>query len=244
MESFLDRFSPARVKDGAYAAESDVMLFVHIPKTAGVSVGRSLQDAYDVFRGVEWQNAGKSFREQTRQAAYIQSTQKKRQVIMGHYGWPELQVWRNNEMPMTCGAILRDPVARAISNYNYNCSDAHPANQQFQERFPTLDAYVHSLGYDVQITQMMGMVNSFSNVLEKLVRYYTYLGITERLDQSLQHFSRSHGLPALREHRKNVGRPRSDDEIKPALQKKIESRSLNDLRLHRLLLRIYEDCAR
>ena len=40
MEGFLCRFAPSKVAEGRYKAEADTMLFVHIPKTAGVSVGK------------------------------------------------------------------------------------------------------------------------------------------------------------------------------------------------------------
>ena len=241
MESFLDRFSPQRVAPDAFRAEADTMLFVHIPKTAGMSVGRSFQVTFDVFRGVHWQEVTKSFRNQTREAIYLQSQGRARQVIMGHYGWPELQIWRNHEMPMKCGTILRDPVARTISNYNYNCSAAHPDNEGFRTRFPTLEAYVQQVQYDVQVTQALGLVCSFENVLTKLLNHYTFLGLTEHLSASLAHLARSHGLPKPQEFRENVGKTREAEVIADDLRQQIEARCHNDRKLHSLLMRVYDD---
>lgn len=241
MESFVTRFAPARVADGAYQEAADVMLFVHIPKTAGMSVGRSFKDGFDRFHGVDWREAAKSFRDKTRLAIYEQSKGQSRQVVMGHYGWSELQVWLNHEMPMKCGSILRDPVARTISNYNYNCSTAHPRHEAFKARFPSLDKYVASLPLDVQVTQTVGWVNSFENLLTKLIRHYTFLGVTEHLSASLAHLARSHGLPNLREYHKNVAKQKGTEEkvVAPALRKRIEDRCHNDMRLHALLMRLY-----
>lgn len=240
MERFVNRFSPKLVAPDSFRADADTMLFVHIPKTAGMSVGRSFQETFDIFRGVHWQDVVKSFRNQTREAIYLQSQGRARQVIMGHYGWPELQVWRNHEMPMKCGTILRDPVARTISNYHYNCSAAHPDNEGFRNRFPTLDAYVQQIPYDVQVTQALGMVCSFENVLTKLINHYTFLGVTERLSASLAHLARSHGLPKPQEFRENIGKASEDEAPSADLIKRIEARCHNDRKLHSLLMRLYE----
>lgn len=239
MAEFIGRFAPAQVAPRHFAAHSDTMLFVHIPKTAGVSVGQSLQEAFDRFHGVEWSEIAKSFRQATRQAVYRQTQEASRQVIMGHYGWPELQLWRNHEMDMKCGTIFREPVARTVSNYFYNLSDAHPGHENFRTRFPTLESYVAKQPYDVQLTQAIGFVDSFENALRKFIRYYTFLGITEQLSASLTHLSRSHGLKELREYRKNVGKAGEKGDIDPDIKRRIEAVSHNDAKIHRLLSRLY-----
>ncbi len=240
MTAFLDKFSPSRVAADRYKALAEVMLFIHIPKTAGVSIGRSLREAFDHFHGVEWDNIAQSFRKAARNAIYQQTCRNERHVIMGHFGWPEMQMFRNHEMPLKCGTIFREPVGRTISNYNYNCSSAHPANEQFRNRFPSLESYVKELPFDFQITQSLGFINSFENVLEKLVRYYTFVGVTERLSASLDHLGRSHGLPKLREYRENVGKKPDQQGISSALIEQIEERCCNDRRLHDLVSRLYQ----
>lgn len=242
MARFVSRFAPSCVAPEAYQAAADVMLFVHIPKTAGMSVGRSLREAFDVFRGVDWRNKTKSFRDETRAAVYAQSQNQSpsRQVIMGHYGWSELQIWRNHQMPMKCGTILRDPVARAVSNYNYNCSPAHPPHADFRNRFPTLDAYVEALPLDVQVTQAAGLICSFENLLSKLNEHYSFLGTTEHLDASLAHLGQSHGLPKLRSYRENIGKKAKSTEVSKGLRQQIMARSHNDGKLHALLTHLYD----
>ncbi len=240
MARFIDRFAPGRVAENTYRAAADTMLFVHIPKTAGVSVGRSLREAFDQFHGVEWDDIQKSFRRATRAALYAQTRSKTRQVIMGHYGWPQVQIWRNNEIPVKCGTIFRDPVARVISNYNYNRSSAHPANASFSNRFPTLESYVKKLPLDVQLTQAIGLFDSFETVLSKLLAHYTFLGATEHLSASLRHLGHSHGLPDLREYRENVGKTKAGDEVPPELRALILDGSHNDQKIHALISRLYD----
>lgn len=241
MAAFLSRFAPGLVSPDTFREDSDVMLFIHIPKTAGVSVGKAFHNAFDEFHGIQWDNVAQSFRQATRTATYNQSRSKKRQVIIGHYGWPEIQIWRNHEMPTKCGTIFRDPVERIVSNYNYNCSDAHPANKTFQEKFPSLEEYAAQTPFDVQLNQAIGLTCSFDNVLTKLMRYYTFLGTTENLSASLRHLSLSHGLPRLTEHRENVGRKKSGDQCPADLKRTILRRSHNDEKIHRLLSLVYEN---
>ena len=239
MQRFIERFAPAHVPKDRFAERSDIMLFVHIPKTAGMSVGRSLQQCFDQFRGVDWNDVPKSFRTQTREACYRQTRMPGRQVIMGHFAWNEMQLWRNHEMEMKCGTILRDPLDRLVSNYNYNCSDAHPDNPNFRKRFPTLRDFARTLPYDLQIMQTIGVITSFAHGMEKFIRHYSFIGVTEQLPASLQHLSRSHGLPAAPEFRENVGKIPSSGDHDPELREIVEKRSVNDLRLHRLMQRLY-----
>ncbi|MFT4013674.1 MAG: sulfotransferase family 2 domain-containing protein [Paracoccus sp. (in: a-proteobacteria)] len=238
MAQFVARFAPGRVAPNAYAAPSDTMLFVHIPKTAGVSIGKSFQSTFDKFHAVQWDSIGPSFRHSTRQAAYNQSRGAGRQVIMGHFGWPEIQLWRNHEMAIKCGAIFRHPVERLVSNFNYNRSSAHPGRVGFTERFPTVESYARNAELDVQLTQALGFVSSFDEALAKLNRYYTFLGITEKLSASLAHLARSHGLRPFQEHRANVG-SNKEAVVSAELSRMILDRSHNDLKLHRLLTRLY-----
>ena len=239
MAAFINRFSPAHVAEGTFKSDADTMLFVHIPKTAGVSLGRSFRQAFDKFHSVQWNDVARTFRNATRIATYDQSKGGIRQVIMGHYGWPELQIWRNHELPMKCGTILRDPVERVVSNYNYNSSDAHPGREDFQARFPTLESYIINLGNDVQLSQALGFIDSFETALRKFTTHYTFLGTTEKLSASLAHLGRSHGLPKMKEFRENVGKVRQKSEIPSDLRRLVEDRSHNDRKMHQLLMRIY-----
>lgn len=239
MRSFVSRFAPAVVPKKHFYADADTMLFVHIPKTAGMSVGKAMQQSFDKFHGVEWNNISASFRKASRLAAYQQSKGNVRQVIMGHFGWPELLVWRNQELPIKAGTIFRDPVQRMVSNYNYNSSEAHPAQRDFVKRYPTIESYVEKSSLDIQLTQAIGFVSSFDDVLSKLTNYYSFIGLTERLSQSLSAFSRSHGLPSIKEYRTNVG-------LKPAenpsenVRRIIMDRNHNDLKIHSLMMRLHD----
>lgn len=240
LSAFQARFDPKKIKPNAFQADNDVILFLHIPKTAGMSVGKTLQKAFDQFHPVSWENVGQSFRFRTRRALYERSCNKCRQALMGHFSWVEIQYWRNQELPIQCATIIRDPLTRFVSNYNYNCSDVHPGNADFRERFPTMEDYAVQLPNDYQLYTMIGAFFDFDHALEKLTKYYSFIGVTENLGASLTHFQHSHGLAnSLREHRENTGKTPPKDEISDLVRKIVEKKSRNDLRLHQLVRDFY-----
>ncbi len=240
LEAFKARFSPKRVAKTAYADPNDIVLFVHIPKTAGVSLGKSLQGVFDNFLGVDWQNPRQSFNKLTNTALANRMQSPQRQVIAGHFGWQELIIWRRNELPIKAISVIRDPFERFVSNYNYNSSDKHPGNAQFRQQFPTLKDYAVLLPLDVQLRQMIGLFYSFDHALEKLTRYYSFIGVTEKLDASLRWLSESHGLKNMPEHRVNTAPAASDSKkFDPELREMVMRRSANDVRLHRLVSSFY-----
>jgi hypothetical protein len=239
MDAFVNRFSPRRTADNQFLADSDVMLFVHIPKTAGMSVGKTLRGAFHKFHPINWKEVNPSFRHAMRLALYLQTQEKKRQIIMGHFGWAELQIWKSHELPLKCGTVFREPVARTVSNYNYNCSDLHPDNTAFKARYPTLLDYAQAVPFDMQLSLAIGLIDSFETALRKLTLHYSFLGLTEHLGQSLFHLQRTHGLRKLTEHQENKGAGRSGSDLPKDVRTLIESRSCNDRKMHRLMARLY-----
>lgn len=241
LDAFAQKFDPARVSSGQFADDNDITLFVHIPKTAGMSVGKALQSSFDKFHGVAWNKPRASFNKLTQKACYLRTTRNLRQVLMGHFTADEVAVWRGHGLPVKCAAIIREPVARVVSHYNYNGSDAHPNHEQFLEKHPTLESFARALPYDFQINWLVGPPYSFEHTLEKLIRDYSFLGVTEHLPASLAHFERSHGLENMQEHRINVGQTTvSQDGISEEVRDIVTARSQNDIALHKLLNGFYE----
>lgn len=240
LKAFQSRFAPKHGNKNLFQTNNDVILFLHIPKTAGMSVGKALQDSFDQFHPILWENIGQSFRRCTRSALYQRSHTPCRQVLMGHFSWSELQYWRNQELPIQCATIIRDPLDRFVSNYNYNCSDKHPTNKEFQERFPTMEDYAHKLPHDYQLQTMIGAFFDFDHALELLTKYYSFIGVTEHLGDSLSYFQTSHGLnKTLQEHRENSGKPSTQADIPQRVRDIVAEKSVNDHKLHQLISSFY-----
>ncbi|WGV14605.1 sulfotransferase family 2 domain-containing protein [Fuscovulum ytuae] len=241
MEAFLHRFGPRWTQEGRFASDADLMFFVHIPKTAGMSLGESLAAAFTKFRSVAWPHVERNFRLQVRQALYLQTQKPMRQVVMGHFGWKELQTLHQQDLPLKCGALLRDPLARLVSNFNYNRSEAHPGHGAFRKRFADVESYARQQPFDLQMTQAIGWVDSFDRALARFTMHYSFLGVTERMTASLAHLARTHGLTGLEERRVNVALIPPTESISEELIEIVERRFHNDAKLHRLLMRLYDE---
>lgn len=239
--NFKNRFDPALVAKDAFSDDNDVLLFLHIPKTAGMSVGASLQGVFDVFHGVSWKNTHTSFVNATCNACYERTRNSARQVLMGHFNWKELQYWRNHRLPIKAATFIREPLARFVSHYRYNTSDQHPAREQFKEKYPTMLDFARDLERDYQLNFLLGTFFSFEDALNKLTEDFSFIGVTEHLGASFQHFARSHGFPDLEEFHLNKATGNgSQEEIDDDVREIVLDKSFNDLRLFELVRSYYE----
>lgn len=239
-ERFRQTFFPSNVEPNRFARSSDIVLFVHIPKTAGMSIGKALRDSFDRFHAVPWGDIQPSFERLIESALNEWPSDGKRHVIIGHYSHRQIRQWKKAGLPVKAASILRDPVARTVSQYNYNCSSRHPPHERFKARFPTLEHFVTNMRRDPQIVQMVGPFQTFDQVLRRLTRDFSFLGTTEHLGRALDHFSTSHGLPPLAEYHQNAAKARAPTDCPPGIAETIEEKCANERRLHTLLKQAYD----
>lgn len=237
---FYDKFHPDRVAADAYKDDNDVILFHHIPKAAGTSVGASLQEIVDVFHGISWDNVQKDFVMASNSAIYNRTGQAMRQIIMGHFNAGNVQFWRNNRLPIKAACIVRDPIARFVSQYNYNSSERHPGHMSFRKNNPDMLTFARSLNRDFQLRYLLGPFYDFDDALGRLCEDFSFIGCVEHLNASLTHFSKSHGFAEMTEFSLNTGaRQTSEVEVSDDVRDIVISKSRNDLRFHKLVQSLY-----
>jgi hypothetical protein len=133
-------------------APDEVLLFLHIPKTAGSSLTTDLNrllppylnlapDYADTARPIEE-------REQEMLARFLSLAQAGAlRSASGHYTYRRIRnLLRGAPQPPAFApayvSMLREPVTRVVSDYAYMTSPAHPDHAAAKERFPTLENYV------------------------------------------------------------------------------------------------------
>lgn len=216
--------------DVASAGEKRLLwIFLHIPKSAGTSLRRTLTDVYgetasycyspmkDVFGG-----DFESLDRETRRAIQSCEANPKIQLVYGHlsFGFHE-RVSR----PVRYLTLLREPVDRVLSNYYYRCQHGH-----CRQPWVSLKDYISgrctrpAMRFEADNLQTRFLCSTtgepssvpfgactqamLAEAKRNLVAPSTVYGLTEMYEESLYHFQREcgwTGAPAARKER--VSRP-------------------------------------
>lgn len=163
--------------DGAEPIDPSCLIaHIHIPKTAGMAVQTVLKEHFEPHTHLQWNKAAENWKELTDGKEYSGS------LITGHLQFPQLfYPGFSSERPIYCVSVIRDPLQRVISLYNYNRSLRHPNHERFSARFPSIDDFIKAKsGKDnVRNQQAVWLCGSRTNpdVLCEVLNAH-YIGLT------------------------------------------------------------------
>ncbi len=248
--------------------KDDVVYYLHIPKTAGVTLTRLLDDYFDYDKILQpelWKDLLNDFPE----------NMKKYQFVRGHFGYGVHGILAKKLFYLT---ILREPIERTLSNIDHHLRSHYPeikdtaSKNAFIEKFTTKmlinrgykNMQTHYVGVDFDSKKLVeNMKNRNGKVFvtspvymgehiededllkqaKKNLEDFAFVGITERFEESMQLLCYTFGWKPFRNIKKfNVGTNRIKQE---ALQKKI-SGILNDfnkldIELYNFAYKIFEN---
>ena len=123
--------------------EDALWLFIHVPKTAGSSLSNELARARKPYRNIHIDYSKPQVpHDQQLQAAvddFIASAKvKPHRSASGHITMKHAQQIKAAIPNTKFVTVIRDPVARVISDFRYQRTPAHPPYQDFIRRFPTI----------------------------------------------------------------------------------------------------------
>jgi hypothetical protein len=208
------------------------LCFLHIPKTAGVSLVSALTFHYT--RELSFRAGDPSSFMRLSELAYDKINQFR--FVSGHFTLPFFRTKSSARWYFV--TFLREPVDRLISAYNYvRADEAHPFHATFKGMEPPAFVdYVCSQSefINVQCSYLAG--KTAESVISSIERFCGLVGCTERIGMALPEISRVIERP-LRPLRANVSKPgitRSD--LGEDLIHRLEMVNSEDVKLYRWLV--------
>ncbi len=224
-----------------------VVIFLHIPKTAGTTLNSILDREYGKKATfiIDVDNPGKSIAELAR----MPNESRRRILLLRNWHIP-FGVHQHIPSPSTYITVLREPVNRLVSHY-YHVSRTkdHYLHELVTSRRMSLHDYVTS-GISTELdndqTRMLAGAGDsipfgqcaeslLTEAIDNIDRYFSFAGVTEYFDESLIHM---HGILGWRKRPLYVRENRSKN--KPPLMA-IPDRTIAAIKQHNELdCRLYE----
>ena len=224
-----------------------VLVFLHIPKTAGSSLTTDLDRLLPPYLNLapDYTDVARPFeeREQEMLARFLSLAQAGAlRSASGHYTFRRIRnLLRDAPQPPTFTpayvSMLREPVTRVVSDYAYMTSPAHPEHEAAKQRFPTLESYVEHPNAQEKMTRYLlgAMAMRDEEIPAFLDRTYRFLGTVEEYEMSSFLLFALAGLRHVSTARVRVaaGGPTRLDTLDPALRARIAEVNRRDVLIHR-----------
>jgi hypothetical protein len=228
----------------ASVSQKEVILFIHIDKTAGQTLTGIIDEQYRVSEACKLKPpltiesilhevpSGKAFKigcYYDHLEAYLNRVPGGDETIHCIYGHIYFGAHRCLSKPFTYMTMLRDPVDRVISHYYYLLAKHHFKTNVSFEDFIRLD-----VNRNVQTQYISGdPCPDLQKAKEHLDAYFSVVGITERFDESLFLMKRQFGWQKAEYTNRNVTlyRP-AKEQLSPELIEFVKGHNELDMELY------------
>ncbi|UOE53086.1 sulfotransferase family 2 domain-containing protein [Bacillus sp. CMF12] len=213
-------------------AEDRILIFMHIPKTGGMTLKRIIKRQYPDIKILKDITDGK-----TSEFKKIVS-EKEIQFVFGHLSFG---LHMHTSKPCTYVTMMREPIDRVISMYYYVIGKKdHPLHDivkdlLIEEFIDHPDLKVHT--NNMQTKRVLGK-NSLSpsdlkQAKQNLEEHFSVIGITEMFDDSVALMKQKFNWNDISYVRKNQTKKRlSKEEIDPIIINKIKANNELDIQLY------------
>jgi hypothetical protein len=180
--------------------------FHHLPKTAGSSLVATLErdfgPYYNIFARPDLApnlDYRALLTEATRAFVELQMRappERKIRSFSGHLFRMHLNQIREAFSDVRLFTILREPTARAVSDYRYRMTPSHPGHREFAQAYPTIIDYVRDFrNQNIMIKMLAPFHPAFNRVgppldpntvIAEVLSFYEFVGTVEALDASIE----------------------------------------------------------
>ena len=227
--------------------------FSHVPKTAGSTLNASLEahrapyyyiyarsDATSdlSFKELEWEAVRKFADIQKSAPAHTRC-----RSFSGHLRRPHID-FIQAELPGTrFFTVLREPVARVVSDYRYCMTPNFWGHEKFAAEFPTITDYIrHPINQNRMSKYLAAKCDTAEMVIDSVLHGFEFIGIMELYDVSMSMIFRLMGLTHIPTQRVNetISTDRNAIELSDAMREEILARNAIDDALYRAVREILE----
>jgi hypothetical protein len=219
-------------------------LFVHVPKTAGSSLNGELVPilAPSHHLLIDYDMIGRRSYHDMMDAAVdrfiAEAAVRNFNYCTGHIlasHTERIAAALPHVRPFT---LLREPVARFISDYRYQCSGLHPGNEGFLARYPTIDAYLNARNECNKLAghlvpRDLQRAGCASTCVDYILSHYDLVGLQEQYALSLRLITTLAGEPRRPTVHKRVRAADPSWTISPATEGAILERNALDVAIYR-----------
>jgi hypothetical protein len=219
-----------------------VLVFLHIPKTAGSSLTTDLRRLLPPYLNLapDYTDTTRPFQEREDEMLrrFLSCARSGAlRSASGHYTYRRIRDLLREAQPPAAFtpayvSMLREPVTRVVSDYAYMTSPAHPDHAAAKARFPTLESYVESPGHQNKMARfLLGNPEMPDEEIPAFLdRTYRFLGTVEEYAMSSFLIFALAGLRHVSTARVRVapGGPTRLDTLDPALVARIAELNRRD----------------
>ena len=220
-------------------------LFSHVPKTAGSSLNGELmpllKPGFHIF--IDYAEAeNRPYAELFDEAVgrFIAAAHKRRhRYCTGHIMAEHVQRIAQEVPDIRPMTLLRDPVARYVSDYRYQRSPMHPGHEAFRREYATIEPYLELEGEWNKIAahlipRHLRESGDVAACVDHLISTYAFIGVQELYPLTLRVITTMAGSPQRPKVFRRLNAPSDDNpaELTPAIRQAIRERNALDIAIH------------
>ena len=202
------------IHDPVQERNNEVFIYVHIPKTGGQTLGKILDEQYQISEVLKYKQpetmesllSTASKEKATKIGCYVEHLESYLKQNPGGdanigciYGHMHFGMHHYLTKPYTYFTVLRDPVDRVVSHYYYFLGKGHFKQETSFEEFITRDKF-----FNFQTRYLAGGNPDLETAKANIDTYFPIVGITELFDETLFLMKKHFGWDNIVYTKKNV----------------------------------------
>jgi hypothetical protein len=225
-------------------------LFVHVPKTAGSSLTAEAESMLRPSFNIDIDHTDTSRTYQARFDSAVQDfiasqAERRYRFCTGHINARHVEMIKQGVPELRCFSMLRNPLARIVSDYRYQRSAMNTAQAHFVATTPDFETYIARKHVHNKIAlnlapRPMVLAGDVDGCVDYIMQSYAFIGLQEMYPLCLKALTTLMGETRTPEARVRVNDSSSDAvALTPALEKSLRELNAVDIGIFNAFLARY-----